>query len=65
MQVNFRELKTLYQSLFVNVDDLVERGKEVSVEAMRNSDAAYDQLELISKLAAEICKWRPIPNDEK
>lgn len=61
MQVTFNELKTLYKSLFVNVDDLVEGGKEVSAEALKNSEAAYDRLMLISKLAAEICKHRPLP----
>lgn len=61
MQVNFDELKTLYQSLYVNVDDLVEKREGVSDEEMARSEIAYNRLELISKLAAEICKHRPIP----
>lgn len=61
MQVNFDELKTLYQSLYVNVDDLVVGQSEVSAEEWTRSEVAYNRLELISKFAAEICKYRPMP----
>ena len=61
MQVNFDELKTLYRSLYVNVDDLVIEQEEVSDEDMARSELAYDRLALISRLANEICKFRPIP----
>lgn len=61
MQVSFEELKTLYQSLYVNVDDLVEKREDVSDEEMARSEIAYNRLELIAKFAAEICKHRPIP----
>lgn len=64
MQVNFDELKILYKSLFVNVDDLVVGGKEVSVEVLKNSEAAYDRLELIAKFATELCKYRPMRVDK-
>lgn len=61
MQVNFDELKTLYRSLYVNVDDLVIEGQQATEEQIAASELAYCRLELISKLAAEICKHRPIP----
>lgn len=61
MQVNFDELKILYQSLYVNVDDLVEKREGVSDEEMARSEIGYNRLELIAKFAAEICKHRPIP----
>lgn len=61
MLVNFDELKTLYQSLYVNVDDLVEKREGVSDEEMARSEIAYNRLELIAKFAAEICKHRPLP----
>lgn len=61
MQVNFEELKTLYRSLYVNVDDLVMEKEGVSDDDMARSELAYDRLMLISKLAAEICKYRPMP----
>lgn len=61
MQVNFNELKTLYQSLYVNVDDLVEKSEGVSDDEMARSEIAYNRLELIAKFAAEICKHRPLP----
>lgn len=61
MQVNFDELKTLYQSLYVNVDDLVIENEGVSDEDMARSELAYARLALISRLANEICKFRPNP----
>lgn len=61
MQVNFDELKTLYRSLYVNVDDLVTEEKEVTEAEMAMSELAYARLELISKFAAELCKYRPMP----
>lgn len=61
MQVSFEEMKTLYRSLYVNVDDLVPAGTQVSDEVWAKSCEAYDRLELASKLAAEICKYRPMP----
>ena len=61
MQVNFEELKTLYQSLYVNLDDLVVSDGEVSAENWQRSEVAYNRLELIAKLAAAICKYRPMP----
>lgn len=59
MQVSFEELKTLYRSLYVNVDDLVIEGQQATDAQVAASELAYCRLELISKLAAEICKWRP------
>lgn len=64
MQVNFDELKTLYQSLYVNLDDLVVSDSGVSEENWLRSEVAYARLELISKLAAAICKYRPLPFDK-
>lgn len=61
MQVNFEELKILFKSLYVNVDDLVVSQDEVSAEDWAKSEVAYNRLELISKFAAEICKYRPMP----
>lgn len=61
MQVNFDELKTLYRSLYVNVDDLVMEKKGVSDDDMARSELAYDRLALLSRLANEICKFRPLP----
>lgn len=58
MQVNFDELKTLYRSLYVDVDDLVPDGTPVSEEVWEKSKEAYDMLELTSKLATELCKYR-------
>lgn len=59
MQVNFDELKTLYRSLYVNVDDLVQEGTQVSDEVWAKSSEAFDRLELASRLAAELCKYGP------
>lgn len=61
MQVNFEELKTLYRSIYVNVDDLVMEKEGVSDDDMARSEFAYDRLALLSRLANEICKFRPIP----
>lgn len=61
MQVNFEELKTLYRSLYVNVDDLVMESEGVSDDDMARSELAYARLALISRLANEICKFRPNP----
>ena len=61
MQMYFYELKTLYRSLYVNLDDLVIGQEEVSDEDMARSELAYDRLALLSRLAAELCKYRPIP----
>lgn len=61
MQVNFDELKTLYRSLYVNVDDLVMEKEGVSDDDMARSELAYDRLALLSRLANEICKFRPLP----
>lgn len=61
MQVTFDELKTLYRSLYVNVDDLVEKSEGLSDDEMARSEMAYARLELIGKFAAEICKHRPLP----
>lgn len=65
MQVNFDELKTLYQSIYVNLDDLVVSDGEVSAEDWARSEVAYNRLILLSKLAAEICKWRPMQINKK
>lgn len=65
MQMNFDELKTLYRSLYVNVDDLVMEKEGVSDDDMARSEVAYDRLALLSKLAAEICKYRPVPISKK
>lgn len=61
MEVNFEQLKTLYRSLYVNVDDLVIEGQQATDAQMAASELAYCGLELISMLAAEICKHRPLP----
>lgn len=61
MQVNFDELKTLYRGLYVNVDDLVMEKEGVSDDDMARSELAYDRLALLSRLANEICKFRPLP----
>lgn len=61
MQVTFDELKTLYRSLYVNVDDLVIEGQQATDAQMAASELAYCRLELIAKFAVEICKHRPIP----
>ena len=64
MQVNFEELKTLYRSLDVNVDDLVPDGKQVKDEVRAKSCEAFNRLELASRLAAELCKYRSFPFDK-
>ena len=65
MQMHFDELKTLYQSLYVNVDDLVVCAGESSAEEWARSEVAYNRLELISKIAAVICRYRPVPISKK
>lgn len=59
MQLSFEELKTLYRSLYVNVDDLVQEGTQVTDEVWAKSSEAFGQLELASRLAAELCKYGP------
>lgn len=61
MQVSFDEIKTLYQSLNVNVDDLIVSKQGRTAEELKRSGIAWNRLELISKLAAEMCKYRAIP----
>lgn len=60
MQVSFDEMKTLFQGMYVNLDDLVVSNDGVSAENWQRSEVAYARLELISKLAAAICEYRPI-----
>ena len=59
MLVNFEELKTLYQSLYVDLDILVTDGSDVSEYDMTRANLGYDKLALIAKLAQELCKFRP------
>lgn len=61
MQVNFEELKTLYRSLDADVNELIIETEGHSDYELARSDDAFDQLNLISKLAAELCKYRPLP----
>lgn len=65
MQMYFEELKSLYRRIYVNVDDLAIEGQQVTEEQMAASELAYCRLMLMSKLAAEICKWRPVQVDKK
>lgn len=60
MQVNFDELKTLYQSLYVNVDDLNVSKQDATAEELKRSEIAWNRLELVSKLAAEMYKYREV-----
>lgn len=60
MQVSFDELKTLYQSLYVNVDDLIVSKQDATAEELKRSEIAWNRLELISKLAAEMYKYREV-----
>ena len=61
MQLDFEELKTLYRSLYVNVDDLVVSKQDAAAEELKRSVIAWNRLELLSWVAAEICRFRPIP----
>lgn len=61
MQVNFEELKTLFRSLDADVNELIIETEGHSDYELARSDDAFDQLNLISKLAAELCKYRPLP----
>lgn len=61
MQVSFEELKTLYRSIYVDVDVLVTDTHDVSEDDMERSEENYKRLELIAKFATELCKYRPKP----
>ena len=60
MQMSFDELKTLYLSLYVNVDDLIVSKQDATAEELKRSGIAWNRLELISKLAAEMYKYREV-----
>lgn len=59
MLVNFEELKTLYRILDADVNELIIETDGVSDYDLARSEDAFDQLNLISKFAAELCKYRP------
>lgn len=59
MQLNFEELKTLFRSLDADVNELIIETDGHSDYELARSEDAFDQLNLISKVAAELCKFRP------
>lgn len=60
MQLSFEELKTLYRSLYVSVNDLVCDNKGVSNEDWVKSEDAWERLDLLRKLIVELGKYRTI-----